>query len=460
MTKKKKEDKLPMYFLSLTLENVKCFGSKQTLDLSNGDGAPARWTLILGDNGVGKTTLLQLLALMRPTEAPIPEKQKKGKIAIKATIDSFEDNDEYERLLRAGKNEALFVKIELCNGEKLNTGFPKSRNKLSYEIKATSENGKLTDSKNIVGYLKEFNAPNVFAYSASRHMVRNNSDQSRLRDSVSNLFSETGELYDAEEILSNLDYKQLKKLPRAKEDLIKVKALLVALLPTVENEECVEIMGPSTITNFNERGSVKIKMPTGTVALSSLSMGYTTMLAWAVDLAIRMLEKFPESDAPLEEAAVVIIDEIDLHLHPKWQRDIRKQLTSHFPNTQFICTAHSPLMAQSSEEENIAVLKLDNDNDEVHIINNQYLNKGWRVDQILTSDLFGITSARSREIEALINERRRILDKQKKTKKNWRKLEELDEELSELPTRELIEDEKEMSLLKAAYQQVIDGSRK
>ncbi len=458
MTKKKKEDKLPMYFLSLTLENVKCFGSKQTLDLSNDNDAPAQWTLILGDNGVGKTTLLQLLALMRPTPAPLPEKQKKGKIAIKATIDSFEDNDEYERLLRAGKNEALSVKIELCNGEKLNAGSPKSQNKLSYEIKATSRNGKLTDSKNIVGYLKEFNAPNVFAYSASRHMVRNNSDQSRLRDSVSNLFSETGELYDAEEILSNLDYKQLKKLPRAKEDLIKVKALLVALLPTVENEECVEIMGPSTITNFNERGSVKIKMPTGTVALSSLSMGYTTMLAWAVDLAIRMLEKFPESDAPLEEAAVVIIDEIDLHLHPKWQRGIRKQLTSHFPNTQFICTAHSPLMAQSSEEENIAVLKLDND--EVHIINNQYLNKGWRVDQILTSDLFGITSARSREIEALINERRRILDKQKKTKQDLRKLEELDKELSELPTRELIEDEKEMSLLKAAYQQVIDGSRK
>ena len=221
MTKKKKEDKLPMYFLSLALENVKCFGSKQTLDLSNDNDAPAQWTLILGDNGVGKTTLLQLLALMRPTPAPLPEKQKKGEIAIKATIDSFEDNDEYERLLRAGKNEALSVKIELCNGEKLNAGSPKSRDKLSYEIKATSRNGKLTDSRNIVGYLKEFNAPNVFAYSASRHMVRNNSDQSRLRDSVSNLFSETGELYDAEEILSNLDYKQLKKLPRAKEDLIK-----------------------------------------------------------------------------------------------------------------------------------------------------------------------------------------------------------------------------------------------
>lgn len=454
---KKKESKMPMYFLSIALENVKCFGSKQTLDLSNGKGAPARWTLILGDNGVGKTTLLQLLALMRPTEDPESEKQKTDMIAIKATIDSFEDNDEYERLLRAGKNEDLSVRIELSNGEKLNVHSPKKGNILSYEVKAKSKDGKLTASTNVVGYLKNFNAPNVFAYSASRHMVSNNSDQSSLRDSVANLFSETGELYDAEEILPNLDYKQLKQIPRAKEDLIKVKALLVDLLPFVESAECIEIMGPSTITNFNTSGSVKIKMPTGIVALSSLSMGYMTMLAWAVDLAIRMLEKFPESDAPLEEPAVVIIDEIDLHLHPKWQRDVREQLTSHFPNTQFICTAHSPLMAQSSEEENIVVLKLENN--EVHIINNRDLIKGWRVDQILTSDLFGLTSARSSEVEERVNERRRILDKKKKTKDDLQELKELDDTLSKLPTLESMEDENMMDLLREANKAIHGGKK-
>src|SRR3981081_2816981 len=49
------------YFLSLSLENVRCFGPKQTLDLSDGNGKPARWTIILGLNGTGKTTLLQSL---------------------------------------------------------------------------------------------------------------------------------------------------------------------------------------------------------------------------------------------------------------------------------------------------------------------------------------------------------------------------------------------------------------
>lgn len=55
----------PAYLLSLEIENVRCFGPKQTLDLSRGDDRPAQWTLILGDNGTGKTTLLQLISDFR-----------------------------------------------------------------------------------------------------------------------------------------------------------------------------------------------------------------------------------------------------------------------------------------------------------------------------------------------------------------------------------------------------------
>src|SRR5207244_11162368 len=50
------------YFLSLELENARCFSEKQILDLSDGNGRPARWTILLGENGTGKTTILQLLA--------------------------------------------------------------------------------------------------------------------------------------------------------------------------------------------------------------------------------------------------------------------------------------------------------------------------------------------------------------------------------------------------------------
>src|SRR5215213_3965273 len=57
---------LPIYFTSVELENVRCFGGWELELIDNYDGGPARWTLILGDNGVGKTTLLQCLTWVRP----------------------------------------------------------------------------------------------------------------------------------------------------------------------------------------------------------------------------------------------------------------------------------------------------------------------------------------------------------------------------------------------------------
>ena len=58
-----------IYFHSLELENVRCFGERQVLELTDDHGRLAQWTLLLGDNGVGKTTLLQCLAWMRPVPA-------------------------------------------------------------------------------------------------------------------------------------------------------------------------------------------------------------------------------------------------------------------------------------------------------------------------------------------------------------------------------------------------------
>src|SRR5438876_7141657 len=62
-----KSEHIPaIYFTSLELQNVRCFGKTQKFDLTGGDGKPAQWTLLLGDNGAGKTTILQCLSWMRP----------------------------------------------------------------------------------------------------------------------------------------------------------------------------------------------------------------------------------------------------------------------------------------------------------------------------------------------------------------------------------------------------------
>ncbi|MEJ7684095.1 MAG: AAA family ATPase [Segetibacter sp.] len=139
----------------------------------------------------------------------------------------------------------------------------------------------------------------------------------------------------------------------------------------------------------------------------------------------------------MEEPAVVIIDEIDLHLHPKWQRELKEILIRHFPHTQFICTAHSPFMAQSSEDENLAVLQRDRSkNNQVRIENDPLIVKGWRIGQIITSDLFGVESERSPEVENDINRRRTLLDQQsfsELSEEEKKELTELDKKLSELP---------------------------
>lgn len=58
----------PVYIASLTVDNVKCFKGKQTIDLSDGNGKPALWTVILGNNNTGKTTLLKHLVAYYATE--------------------------------------------------------------------------------------------------------------------------------------------------------------------------------------------------------------------------------------------------------------------------------------------------------------------------------------------------------------------------------------------------------
>ncbi|RFB90745.1 hypothetical protein B5K08_17555 [Rhizobium leguminosarum bv. trifolii] len=85
------------------------------------------------------------------------------------------------------------------------------------------------------------------------------------------------------------------------------------------------------------------------VAFSNLSDGYRNVVAMVADLAIKIVMLNPHlgSEALGKTDGVVMIDELDLHLHPKWQRRIVEDLRRAFPKVQFICTTHSPFIVQS-----------------------------------------------------------------------------------------------------------------
>src|SRR5262249_2207174 len=145
----------------------------------------------------------------------------------------------------------------------------------------------------------------------------------------------------------------------------------------VRSPEDIIIQGATAIGEKTRQG-VLVRTLDGAVPLKKLSFGYQTMMAWIGDIALRLFVAHPTSRNPLHSPAIVVIDEIDLHLHPKWQRELRGLLTENFPNVQFIATAHSPLIAQAFLDANLAVISRDGDhsiieNDPVSIAN-------WRID--------------------------------------------------------------------------------
>jgi predicted ATP-binding protein involved in virulence len=87
-----------------------------------------------------------------------------------------------------------------------------------------------------------------------------------------------------------------------------------------------------------------------TLSVLQLSQGERSLMALIADIARRFVLLNPSLENPLEGNGVVLIDEIDLHLHPKWQRRIIEQLTTTFPNCQFIITSHSPLVISDSKD--------------------------------------------------------------------------------------------------------------
>jgi len=266
-------------------------------------------------------------------------------------------------------------------------------------------------------------------------------------DPAASLFLDYVTLIDAEEWLLVEDYARSRgdSGDESERRLERIKRVLLDLLPDTED---LRIGDKPRAEAQRSTPSIELKTPYGWVALSDLSLGYRTMIAWAVDLASRLFMLYPRSPNPLAEPAVVLVDEVDLHLHPKWQRDLRRHLTERFPNAQFVVTAHSPLVAQASENENIVVLRREGDH--VVIDNDVETVRGWRVDQVLTSDLFGLRSARPPEYDDLIAERNALLSKQTLDTQDRATLKRLESQVVELPAGETPEDLEAMQIIREA----------
>jgi len=385
------EKPMPAYFKSLTIENVKCFKGKHTIDLSDGKGKPAQWTVILGNNNTGKTTILKCLAGMQPytykhpaTSTPILVTFAGEGLSLSEFYRAYSNN-----IFRVEATVSLDTVSKLGMGFNISFGFAndysfhnlvKGDDEPIDEVlyRKTSFFSPFNQDDVILKKLKLVDAFQIAGYGVSRKMSQFGLDEIVDYDSISNLFKDQ-DLVNAEDWLLNLFLAEKLGQVEAKNTLELAKEILISgILPDVQEVRLRSEEKGAGFENF-----VEFRTDFGWIRLRDLGYGYQTMIAWVLDLVKRMVERYPGSPNPLAEPAIVLVDEIDLHLHPDWQRRIIAHLTKYFPNTQFIVTAHSPLIVQSAEEINLVILKKEGES--VHIEQPKIRTfRGWTVEEILT----------------------------------------------------------------------------
>jgi predicted ATP-binding protein involved in virulence len=142
-----------------------------------------------------------------------------------------------------------------------------------------------------------------------------------------------------------------------------------------------------------------------TLYVDQLSDGEKCLLAMAGDLARRLAMVNPFADDPLQGGGVVLIDELELHLHPGWQWRILPALEKTFPNCQFILSTHSPAVLGCVDHESVLILKPEATGVGVA---RPDISKGMEVSRIL-EDLLGVP-ARLEEFKSKLEEMRRRMD--------------------------------------------------
>lgn len=157
------------------------------------------------------------------------------------------------------------------------------------------------------------------------------------------------------------------------------------------------------------------------VPIELVSQGTASLISWVGVLLQRLYDIHGPSEPRLRNA-LVLIDEIDAHMHPKWQQSIIHHLQDIFPNIQVVATAHSPLVVAGRSADEVTIFSRDPTTGKISADRASISFKGMRSDQILTSQAFGLDAARDYDTTAKLSEYRALLQKAELTDSERNKL--------------------------------------
>jgi len=404
-------NKLSSVFVSaLSVKGIKPFRDGQNIVFwAKGERIfPAQWTIIIGNNNTGKTRLLKSIAksllqneaTLRSADAALEawaakeikdylSKNKVNRDALKEGVSSKIVKDVRTIVLEKIKNlgdVALTTMYREETLDKIADGHYIPTRLNSKDI-IESINADLLinlDEEEFRASIPKNSSLLVVGYGVNRTPNNSFVPPSRDADHLTNLINNENNFINVEDWLIQTDYAMKSNVVEADEIMKKAKEILTSgILPDVDNFRFI-----SRKESFGIISYVEFHTPYGWNTINELGYGYKASIAWIFDLVKRMLDHYSEFEKPLSMPAIVLIDELDLHLHPSWQRRITQYLTEYFPNVQFIVTTHSPLIIQSADNLNLILLKREQDS--VVMLQPQidsYL--GWSVEEIM-SELMGL----------------------------------------------------------------------
>lgn len=167
----------------------------------------------------------------------------------------------------------------------------------------------------------------------------------------------------------------------------------------------------------------------GPMPLNTLSQGTQSIIQWLAHLIIGYAEYYDYPEELEDKPGILIVDEIDAHLHPAWQRRIIPVLTRHFPRLQIFCSTHSPLMLAGLKAGQVQLLQRGEDG-RVTTSTNEEDVVGWTADEILRHFL-GVSDPTDFETERQLTRLRTLQLAQNLTDAQAKELEKLKQTVSQ-----------------------------
>jgi uncharacterized protein (TIGR02646 family) len=328
----------------IDIVNFGCIGKLELRFSAPGAGIEP-WILLLGANGAGKSTILKAIALA------LSSAEDRRRLAPDAS----------RYLNRTTRSNRGYVRIQFNRGDE----------------------GRLEVRRGSRRFTVEGRHPHfaLAGYGSTRLLPRRarSTSGAAAGPRLSNLFDPWASLADAEPWLADPGHV-------GPDDF---KVLMSSLKTLMSIEDDVELTRRS--------GTLRARLFDGTYNLDELSDGYQSILAFALDLSLALGGEQEQGFGTENFEGMVLIDELEVHLHPEWKMRVVSDLRSIFPHLQFVATTHDPLCLRGLQSGEIHLLERAEGTITIRQID---VPSGLDADEILTGTWFGLDTTFDSRVEA------------------------------------------------------------